>query len=105
MHDADGCALLVNVFDGGPRTRVSYRVGKDDWRPMQLQAAMRDPWCAACCRGKRTQALGRADALVAYLDSAFIQQSKCAPQRVELRIIDEYGRRIDCRVLLEQRSV
>jgi len=42
-HEVGGSQLIVNIFDGGPRTSVSYDIPGDGPRPMQ-RVAMKDPF-------------------------------------------------------------
>ena len=98
------CDLMVNVFDGGPRTRVSFRIGSEEWRPLHLQA-MHDPLVCRMLQGAGPRKAWVEPTLSSHIWIApLAQHPGCLPLRVELRVVDEYGRRNETSVLLEQRS-
>ena len=101
VNGASGAALLVNVFDGGPKTRVSFRRDGEDWRDMAPKACC-DPLVSQMLQGEGprkpwVEATPSSHMWMATLPGGPTQR----PMRVELRVIDEYGRAHEARVLLE----
>ena len=98
-----GRALLVNVFDGGPRTVVSYRLDGGLWSAMQC-APMRDPLICRMLQGDTprkpwVEATSSSHIWTAPLPDSF----GAGPLKVELRVTDEYGRVHEAPLILEPR--
>ena len=97
------CELVVNVFDGGPRTRVSYAIGGRPVRvPMQRQAIC-DPFVAqlfarsAAMQKPWVQAVPSSHVWTAGLPCDLAMGA----HRIEVRAVDEYGRERVQQLLLE----
>lgn len=95
--------LVVNVFDGGPRTRVSYAIGgRPAQVPMQRQAIC-DPFVAqlfarsAATQKPWVQAVPSSHVWTAGLPCDL----EMGAHRIEVRAIDEYGRERVQQLLLE----
>lgn len=103
--DRGTCELMVNVFDGGPRTRVSFRIGGSDWRPMHLER-LRDPMVCRMLQGQTPRKSWVEPTLSSHIWIAPLAEARmCAPLRLDVRIVDEYGRRSETRMIIEQRDV
>jgi calcineurin-like phosphoesterase family protein len=97
------CELVVNVFDGGPRTHVSYAIGGGPARvPMQRQAIC-DPFVAqlfarsAAMQKPWVQAVPSSHVWTAGLPCDLAMGA----HRIEVRAVDEYGRERVQQLLLE----
>ncbi len=84
--------LLVNVFDGGPRTVVSARVGDGTWKALRREV-LRDP---ATCR-----LLGGSNPRKPWVEATssshiwsgdIVPAYRPVPHQTAIRITDEYGR-------------
>jgi C terminal of Calcineurin-like phosphoesterase len=103
-HELGACALVVNVFDGGPRTQVSYEIAgrRPICVPMQ-RTAMRDPYVA--------QLFARSAAVqkpwVQAVPSSHVWRAPlpadlgAGAHRITVRASDEYGRERIAHMLLE----
>lgn len=99
------CALMVNVFDGGPRTRVSYRVGTGDWQAMRPER-VRDPMVCRMLQGGGPRKDWVEPTVSSHIWVAPLRDAPTGvPLRFDVRLVDEYGRRTETRVILEQRAV
>jgi hypothetical protein len=104
VNDLPECELVVNVFDGGPRTRVVYELAGHDaaGTPMRRVAGS-DPFVAEALA--RTAPLQRP--WVRPVPSSHLWRAPLpkgmAPgaHRLTIRIYDEYGRRQLAHMLLE----
>jgi C terminal of Calcineurin-like phosphoesterase/Calcineurin-like phosphoesterase len=97
------CELVVNVFDGGPRTRVSYAIGGRPARvPMQRQAIC-DPFVAQLfARSAATQKPWVHAVPSSHVWTACLPcDLKIGAHRIEVRAVDEYGRQRVQQLLLE----
>lgn len=103
-HALGECQLIVNVFDGGPRTRVACEIGgrSPALIPMQRTTAT-DPFIADLFR--RTQSLQKP--WVQPVPSSHLWTAPlCADlapgaHRLTLRAVDEYGRELTAHMMLE----
>jgi C terminal of Calcineurin-like phosphoesterase len=98
------CALVVNVFDGGPRTSVTYEVaGQRATRVPMRRTAMRDPYVAqlfarsAPMQRSWVQAVPSSHVWTASLPADL----ETGVHRVTVRANDEYGREHVAHMLLE----
>jgi len=103
-HQLDGCQVLANVFDGGPRTAVSYEIA--GWsggsRPMQ-RTAVQDPFVAELLARQGAVRKPWVEAVPStHLWSARLPAG-LAPgaHRLTVTAIDEYGRRHVAHAVLE----
>jgi hypothetical protein len=103
-NELDACELVVNVFDGGPRTTVAYAIAGR--RPMLVpmqRTAMRDPYVAqlfarsAAVQKPWVQAVPSSHVWKAPLPSDLGPGA----HRVTVRASDEYGRERIAHMLLE----
>ena len=97
------CELVVNVFDGGPRTRVSYVIGgRPAHVPMQRQAIC-DPFVAQLfARSGATQKPWVQAVPSSHVWTAGLPcDLAMGAHRIEVRAVDEYGRERVQQLLLE----
>ena len=98
------CTLVVNVFDGGPRTSVAYEIaGRQPARVPMQRTAMRDPYIAQLfARSAPTQKPWVQAVPSSHMWKAPLP-TDLAPgaHRVTVRTRDEYGRESVARMLLE----
>ena len=103
-NELAACQLVVNVFDGGPRTRVAYEIAGRDPRMCRCSARpCRTPISLNCSRGPRRcrEILGAGRAVLARVDGRSPADLEPGAHRVTVRAIDEYGRERVARMLLE----
>jgi hypothetical protein len=97
------CELVVNVFDGGPRTHVSYAIGGRPARVTMQRQAICDPFVArlfarsAAMQKPWVQAVPSSHVWTAGLPCDLAMGA----HRVEVRAVDEYGRERVQQLLLE----
>jgi hypothetical protein len=102
--DARASELVVNIFDGGPATRVSYRVAgvTSEPRPMQ-HVASQDPHVARLFAARPDlqkpwmRALACSHIWRAQLPAGLRPGAHCAAVEAE----DEYGRKLTTHLLFE----
>ena len=104
MHELAACELVVNVFDGGPRTRVMYAIGgqRPARVPMQRRA-MCDPFIAHLfARSAATQKPWVQAVPCSHVWAAPLPCDLGAgAHRIEVRAVDEYGRERIAQTLIE----
>ena len=54
IDELPSAALVVNLFDGGPRSVLKYRIGEGEWRPMTRRVAP-DPYIVEAFARHRAQ--------------------------------------------------
>jgi hypothetical protein len=98
------CRLIVNVFDGGPRTRVTCEIeGRSAARIVMQRTTAPDPFFADLCR--RHAALQKP--WVTPVPSSHLWTAPLCPNlapgahRLTLRAVDEYGREHTAHMMLE----
>jgi hypothetical protein len=99
--DAAGGRLLVNVFDGGPRTRVSFRIARGGWAEMAAETCC-DPLVLQMLQGSSPRKPWVEATPSSHIWAARIERTtRRGPMLVEVRVVDEYGRAQETRVILE----
>jgi hypothetical protein len=100
----EGCEIIANVFDGGPRTRVSCQVAGVDSSPRPMQwVSARDPFVVA--QLQRTGAVRKP--WVKPVSSSHLWTVPLpagltpGAHRVTVRAADEYGRQHTAHIILE----
>lgn len=95
--------LLVNVFDGGPRTRVTCRFAGHDWTELAI-ASMRDPMICRLFGGGAPRKDWVQPTLSSHIWAAPLPgQISSGAHRIEVRVQDEYGQMHETRALVEVR--
>ena len=97
---SDRRELIVNVFDGGPRTTVTYAVGKNGERTAMARELAPDPYIIDLFKQSRRKPW------VAPVPSSHLWRAPLPPlgpgaYEVTVRVNDEYGREHTSRLLLE----
>lgn len=101
---ADRSQLLVNVFDGGPRTRVMCRFADGDWMAMDA-VNMRDPMmCRLFCGDIPRKSWVEATPSSHIWAGPVPSHVAAGAHRVAVRVIDEYGRPHEATSLVEIRG-
>ena len=103
-HELAACELVVNVFDGGPRTHVTYAIGGRHQAPVPLlRKAICDPFVTHLfAQSRATQ-----KPWVEAVPSAHVWAGplpcdlETGAHRVEVRAVDEFGRERVAHTLLE----
>jgi hypothetical protein len=92
--------VIVNFFDGGPRTSVEYCVGQRALIKME-RITRSDPFVEEVfARNEATKkALGQSCTIVAYLDGAASKRSRSG------HLVDEYGRQHNDHLIVEVTAV
>ena len=86
--------ILVNFFDGGPKTTVEFSVGKSGWQPLQ-RVSMKDPYIVETFARHRdsvkswVQAQNSSHMFVADLPDTL----DAGIYTVNVRVTDEFGRK------------
>ena len=93
--------LLVNVFDGGPRTAVEYRIG--DHGPVHMKREPRlDPFVAEVyARNQARKSWVKAVACSHLWVARLPADLKIGTHCINVRVIDEYGRELQDHLVLE----
>lgn len=98
------CRLIVNVFDGGPKTEVTCEIqGRSAARIVMQRTAMPDPFFADLC--ERYASLQKP--WVKPVPSSHLWTAPLCPSlapgahRLTLRTVDEYGRELTSHMMLE----
>jgi hypothetical protein len=96
------CELLVNVFDGGPRTTVAFAIAGGDAAPMQRVRAS-DPFITELCRQDHSMQKPWVKALPSSHLWRAPLGTDVAPgtHRLTIRVNDEYGREHLAHLVLE----
>jgi hypothetical protein len=104
LADLSSCELVVNVFDGGPATRVSYEIAAVSAQAGPLhRAAVSDPYVAslfaehAAVQKPWVRAVPSSHIWKAPLPAGL----RPGAHRVTVKAADEYGRRHSAHLLLE----
>jgi hypothetical protein len=104
LADLSKCELVVNVFDGGPTTRVSYEIAAVGTQPVAMdRAAVCDPFVArlfaehASVQKPWVRAVPSSHIWKAPLPEGLPPGAHCITIKTE----DEYGRRHSTQLLLE----
>jgi hypothetical protein len=96
------CRVLANVFDGGPRTRVTLEVAGRPERVAMAPASAPDPLMCELFAGDMPRKSWVAATPCAHLWQAALPPGLAAGAHVLLvRARDEYGREHTARTLLE----
>lgn len=108
VERADGAGernqMLVNVFDGGPRTHVMYRFNDQAWTPMDA-INMRDPMiCRLFCGDVPRKSWVEATPSSHIWSAPVPAHVAAGAHRVAVRVTDEYGRLHEATSLVEVRG-
>jgi len=104
LADVSKCELVVNVFDGGPATRVSYQIAAVGGQAIHMhKAAVSDPFVARLFAEKPSlqkpwvRAVPSSHVWKAPLPAGLYPGA----HRVAINAIDEYGRRLATHLIVE----
>ena len=95
--------LIVNVFDGGPRTKVTYAIGKDAAPVAMPRIAAADPYIVDLFKQSHRKPWVEPVAS-SHLWRAALQPLSPGAHDIVVRATDEYGREHVSRLVLEADS-
>lgn len=103
-EEVGGSELIVNVFDGGPQSRVSYTIGGAGGPPIAMRrVALPDPYVAdlfaahAATQKSWVRAVPSSHIWAAPLPAGLESSGHC----ISVEASDEYGRRLTTHLVLE----
>lgn len=92
--------LIVNVFDGGPRTRVSYTIGRDVAPMAMAREPTADPYIIDLFKQSRRKPWVE-PVVSSHLWRTLLPALPSGAHDITVRISDEYGREHVSRLVLE----